>query len=150
MKVDYFTVPEITVSYKDNVKASERAIVRNSADAVKILSVAFEDCMEHHEEVYVLFMNRANRVLGISNVAKGGISGAFVDVKIILQTALKVSASALMLSHNHPSGSTIPSGEDISLTQKIQKGCEAIGIQLLDHVIMTGETYTSFADEGLI
>lgn len=150
MKVDYFTVPEITVSYKDNVKASERAVVRTSADAAKILSVAFEDCMEHHEEVFVLFLNRANRVLGISNVAKGGISGATVDVRIILQTALKVSASALMLSHNHPSGSTKPSGEDIIITGKIQKGCEAIGIQLVDHVIMTGETYMSFADEGLL
>jgi DNA repair protein RadC len=150
MKVDYFTIPEITVSYRDNVKASERAVVKNSSDAVKILSVAFEECMEHHEEVYVLYLNRANRVLGISNVAKGGISGTFVDARIILQTALKVSASAIMLSHNHPSGSTQPSGEDIKLTQKLQKGCEAVGIQLLDHVIMTGEAYTSFLDEGLL
>jgi DNA repair protein RadC len=150
MKVDYFTIPEIKVSYKDTVKASERAVVKSSADAAKILSIAFEDCMEHHEETYVLFLNRANRVLGISCVAKGGISGAFVDMRIILQTALKVSASAIMLSHNHPSGSTIPSSEDLSLTKTIKKGCEAVGIQLLDHVIMTSETYTSFADEGLL
>jgi DNA repair protein RadC len=112
MKVNYFTIPEITVSYKDNVKTSERAVVSSSRDAASILAVAFEECMEHHEEVYVLFLNRANRVLGISNVAKGGIAGAFIDVKIILQTALKVSASAIMLSHNHPSGSLKPSKED--------------------------------------
>jgi DNA repair protein RadC len=150
MKIDYFTVPEISVSYKDTVKASERAVVRCSADAAKILAVAFDGCMEHHEEVYVLFLNRAGRVLGISCVAKGGIDGAVVDVRIVLQTALKASASAVMLSHNHPSGSTVASSQDITLTQRIKDGCKAIGIQLLDHLIMTDETYMSFADEGLL
>jgi len=150
MKINYFKIPEITVSYKDNVKTSERAVINSSKDAVNILAVAFENCMEHHEEVYVLFLNRANRVLGISNVAKGGIAGAYIDVKIILQTALKVSASAIMLSHNHPSGSTKPSSDDLVMTHKIQRGCEAIGIKLLDHVIMTEENYCSFADEGLL
>jgi len=150
MKVNYFTIPEITVSYKDNVKSSERAVVRCSQDIAEIMAVAFEGCMEHHEEVNVLFMNRANRVLGISNVAKGGVFGAYVDVSIILQTALKVSASAIAVSHNHPSGSVIPSTEDLDMTRKIQKGCEAIGISFFDHVIMADEKYCSFADEGLI
>jgi DNA repair protein RadC len=150
MKVDYFNIPEITVSYKDNVKASERAVIKNSQDAAKIMAVALENCMEHHEEVYALFLNRANRVLGISRIAQGGISEAAVDIRIILQTALKVSASAVMLSHNHPSGSNRPSSQDIKQTKNIQAGCNAIGIQLLDHLIVTEETYTSFADEGLL
>ena len=150
MKVDYFTIPEITVSYKDNVKTSERAVIGSTEDAAKLFAVAFKDCMEHHEEVYVLFLNQANRVLGISNIAKGGIAGTFVDVKIILQIALKVSASAIMLSHNHPSGSIIPSSDDLVMTKAIQKGCKAVGIKLLDHVIMSEENYCSFADEGLL
>jgi DNA repair protein RadC len=150
MKVDYFTVPEITVSYKDNVKASERAVIKSSRDAADIMAVAFENCMEHHEEVYALFLNRANRVLGISRIAQGGISEAAVDIRIILQTALKVSASAVMLSHNHPSGSTRPSSQDRMLTRNIQAGCNAVGIQLIDHIIVTEESYTSMADEGLL
>jgi hypothetical protein len=150
MKVDYMTIPEITVSYKDNVKASERAVIKNSADAAKILAVAFEDCMEHHEEAYVLYMNRANRVLGISCISKGGLNGTVVDVRIILQTALKVSCSSIMLSHNHPSGSTHASREDICMTKAVKAGCEAVGIHLSDHIIMTDETYMSFADEGLL
>ena len=150
MKIDYFNIPEITVSFKDNVKSSERAVVKNSADAAKILAVAYKDCMEHHEEVYVLFLNRANRVLGISCIAKGGINETIVDIRIVLQTALKVSASAIMLSHNHPSGSSQPSSGDLALTKKIQLGCEAIGIQMIDHLIMTEESYMSFADEGLL
>ena len=150
MKVDYFTIPEITVSYKDTVKASERAIITSSSDAVKVFFVAFEHCVEHHEEVNVLYLNKSNRVLGISNVSKGGISGSFVDIKIILQTALKVSASSILLSHNHPSGSIKPSNDDLVLTEKIKKGCEAIDVKLFDHIIVTNEAFTSFADEGLL
>jgi len=150
MKVDYFTIPEITVTYKDTVKTSQRAVVTCPADGARIFEEACKECMEHHEEVYVLFLNRANRVLGISNVSKGGISSSVTDVRIILQTALKVSASSIMLGHNHPSGNTKPSGQDVAMTKEVQKGCEAIGIQLLDHVIMTAEGYTSFADSGLL
>jgi len=150
MKVDYFTIPEITVSFKDTVKASKRARITCSEDAAKILFVAFEGCMEHHEEVHVLYLNKANRVLGISNVSKGGISGSLVDVRIILQIALKVSSSSILLSHNHPSGSITPSNDDLVLTEKIRKGCEAIDVKLLDHIIVANETYTSFADEGIL
>jgi DNA repair protein RadC len=150
MKVDYFTIPEITVSYKDTVKPSERAVISCAADAAKIMGTALKDCMEHHEEVYVLFLNRRNRVLGISNIAKGGLSGALVDVRIILQTALKVSASGIIISHNHASGSITPSQEDLKMTQKIKTACELLEIKLLDHVIMTSEVYTSFAEEGLL
>ncbi len=150
MKTDYFNIPEITVSYKDNVKASERAVIRCSDDAAKILAHAFEGCLEHHEEMYVLFLNRANRLLGISCISKGGMSETSVDIRIILQTALKVHCCSLMVSHNHPSESILPSPQDINLTKNIKKGCEAIGIQLLDHLIITEGNYSSFADEGLL
>ena len=150
MKVNYFTISEITVSYKDRIKASERAVIKHSSDVAGIMAVACETCMEHHEEVHVLFLNCSNRVLGILNVARGGISGAIVDIRIILQTALKVSASAIVLAHNHPSGNINPSKKDIDLTQKLKSGCEAVGIKLFDHLIMTSETYTSLADEGLL
>jgi len=150
MKVDYFTIPEITVTFKDKVKASERAVIKNSSDIAGIMAVVCKDCMEHHEEAHVLFLNRSCRVMGILNIARGGIDGAVVDVRIILQTALKVSASAIALAHNHPSGNKNPSKEDIDLTNKIKTGCEVIGIKLIDHVIMTSETYTSLADEGIL
>ena len=70
--------------------------------------------------------------------------------KIILQTALKISASSVLVSHNHPSGSLKPSKEDLNMTEMIKTGCEAVDIKLLDHVIMTSERYTSFAEEGLL
>jgi len=146
MKVDYFTIPEITVSYKDRVKPSERFVVTTAADVVKIFAVAFQDCMQHHEEVNVLYLNRGNRVLGISNVAKGGTHSTVVDVKIILQTALKVSASFLIISHNHPSGNLMPSQQDLELTKTVKTGCELVGLKLLDHLIVNEETHYSFAE----
>jgi DNA repair protein RadC len=150
MKVDYFSIPEITVSYKDNVKASERFVVKCSEDASRIFAQAHKDCMEHHEEVNVLFLNRANRVLGISCIGKGGLDGSVVDIRIILQTALKANCSSVMLSHNHPSGSQKPSQQDITITQKLKEGCKTVGLLLLDHLIITNEGYISFADEGLL
>jgi len=150
MKVDYFTIPEITVSYKDTVKPSERFVIKTSTDTAKILEVAYRDCMQHHEEVHVLYLNTANRVLGISNIAKGGTNHTVVDVKIILQTALKVSASAIILSHNHPSGNLTPSKYDLEMTKMIMEGCKAVGLQLLDHVIMAEESYSSFADDNIL
>jgi DNA repair protein RadC len=73
-----------------------------------------------------------------------------VDVRIILQTALKVSASGIIISHNHCSGSIKPSQQDLELTQRIKNACEIFNIRLLDHVIMTSEVYTSFAEEGIL
>ena len=150
MKTDYFTIPEITVSFKDNVKTSERTVIKCSKDAASILAAAFENCMEHHEEVYALFLNRANRLIGISCIGKGGLNGTVVDIRIVLQTALKTNSSAVMLSHNHPSGSTRPSNQDLQVTKELKAGCEAIGIHLLDHLIVSEESYTSLADEGLL
>ena len=150
MKIDYLTIPEITVSYKDKVKASERAVITNASDAAKIMAVAFENCMQHHEEMYALFLNRANRVLGISRISQGGFNGTVIDIRIILQMALKVSATAVLISHNHPSGSLVASSEDIETTKRIKKGCEAVDIKLVDHLIITEDGYRSFIDEGLL
>lgn len=150
MKVDYFFIPEITVSYKDQVKASERFTVKSSLDASKVFAEVFKDCMQHHEEIYAMFLNRANRVLGILCVGKGGLNEVTVDTRIILQTALKANSSAIMICHNHPSGSAIPSRQDITLTEQLKSACKTVGLQLVDHLIITDETYTSFTDEGLL
>jgi DNA repair protein RadC len=150
MKVDYFNIPEIRVSYNDNVKTTERFQIKCTEDAVKILRIAFDECMQHHEEAYVIYMNRANRVLGISNISKCGISSTFVDIKIIMQTALKVHASSIIFSHNHTSSLLKPSQEDIRQTKKLKDACGLLDISLLDHIIMTEEDHYSFANEGML
>ena len=146
MKIDYFKVSEIKVSYTDKVKASERPQIGASKDAAHIFKHIFKDCIQHHEEFYVMLLNRGNKVLGVSCISKGGISGTVVDVKIILQLALKANASSLIVSHNHPSGNLTASAADV----KLKNACQLIDLSLLDHLIVTDESYLSFADDGLL
>jgi len=80
----------------------------------------------------------------------GGINGTVADTKIILSTALKCLCSAIILVHNHPSGSLKPSSNDIKLTKQLVKAASTVEISVLDHLIITFENYFSFADEGLI
>jgi len=148
MSIDYFKIPEISVSYKDKVKASDRFLVRTSFDIVKILKKAFKDCMQHHEESFAIFLNRANRVIGISSISKCGISETVVDIRIVMQIALKVCASGIVFSHNHPSGNLTPSDSDVNLTRILKEAGKLLNIRLIDHIIMTEEYHYSFADEG--
>ena len=150
MKTTEFTMPEITISYKDNVKASERVKILSSETSYSYLKPFYAECMEHHEESYVMFLNRANKASGVSLISKGGMAETVMDVKIILQTALKVHASGIILSHNHPSGNLCPSEPDKRITSKIKEACKCLDLVLLDHIILTDEHYYSFTDEGLI
>lgn len=143
MKTTEFTMPEITISYKDNVKASERVKILSSETSYSCLKPFYAECMEHHEESHVMFLNRANKALGVSLISKGGMAETVMDVKIILQTALKVHASGIVLSHNHPE-------PDKQITSKIKEACKVLDLHLLDHIILTEESYYSFTDEGLI
>lgn len=141
--------PQITVSYKD-ADASERIKIRSSEESYEVLKTVYEDCMQHHEECWAMYLNQANKVLGVSCISKNGINCTIVDIRIILQTALVSHASGIILSHNHPSGSTVASQQDNRLTSRLKMACEAIDIQLLDHIILTEDGYLSYADEGML
>ncbi len=103
-----------------------------------------------HEEFYVLLMSRSNQILKHVQISKGGVSGTVVDSKIVFKAAIEELASGIILCHNHPSGNLKPSQSDIDLTNKIQKAGQALDIQVFDHLIITNESYYSFADEGLM
>jgi DNA repair protein RadC len=144
-------VAEIQLLYKSNVKPSLRPKITSSRDAHQILKEYWnESSIDLFEEFKVLFTNRANKVLGILEVSSGGISGTVADPKLIFAGALKASASGMILAHNHPSGNLQPSQADIELTKKIKEGGRFLEIQVLDHIIITSESYYSFADEGLL
>ncbi|MBU0488738.1 MAG: DNA repair protein RadC [Bacteroidetes bacterium] len=107
-------------------------------------------CDLDHEEFHVLFLNRANRIIGSNKISSGGVEGTLVDIKIILKHAIEHLASSMILCHNHPSGRTKPSTSDIALTNKIKSAGNLLSVSLLDHIIISGNTYFSFGDEGLI
>ena len=150
MEINYFKIPEIKVTYSDKVRTTDRLQILNSNDLYKVFKLAFKDCMQHHEEAYVVYMNRAKRVMGISCISKCGIAGTVVDLRIIMQQALKANASCLAFCHNHPSSNLYPSQEDKELTKKLSAACKFLDINFVDHLIITEENYYSFANEGLI
>jgi DNA repair protein RadC len=141
---------EISINYKPLYKSSELKKISNSKDATDFLREVWSDRIQYVEEVYVLLLSRSNKIIGFVKISEGGTSGTVVDPKLIFQAALKTNASAIMLSHNHPSGNLKPSDTDIALTKQIIAAGKAIEIPVLDHIILTHEGYFSFADEGLM
>jgi len=142
-------IAEVQLTYSTNVRPSERAKITCSKDADSIFRQVFPG-LEHREYFYAMLLNRGNQVLGYYEVSKGGISGTVVDVKLILQAALKANASAIILAHNHPSGTLQASDADRKITQKIKTACTYLDIAVLDHLILTHFSYYSMADDGVL
>lgn len=138
---------EIQVSYK--FSSTCRNKITSSDKAFEIILNSWDkNTIELQEEFKVLLLNRANIVLGIYPLSKGGVSGTVVDVKLIFGVALKCNASGMILCHNHPSGNLKPSKQDIEITKKIKQCSELFEISLLDHLIISNFGYYSFSEEG--
>lgn len=103
-----------------------------------------------HEEFWVLFLDRANKIIDKYKFSQGGISGTVTDVRLILKKGIELLASSMILCHNHPSGNLSPSQADNQITQKISKGGAMLDIQVLDHLIIGNNLYFSYADQGLL
>lgn len=101
-----------------------------------------------HEEFWVLLLNQKNELICEYCVSKGGIHEAVIDIRLILKKALEVSAVSMILCHNHPSGSLIPSQQDIKTTQKIKQAAQLMDIKVLDHFIVSVQGYYSFFSNG--
>lgn len=103
-----------------------------------------------HEEFWVLYLNRSNKIISSERVSQGGLVATVVDVRILLKNALDRMATGLILCHNHPSGALRPSGQDDALTKKITEAGRLLDISVLDHVIIGQTGYYSYRDEGRI
>ena len=103
-----------------------------------------------HEEFWIVYLNNSNRILQKKQLSKGGITGTLVDVRLVLKNALEVGATGIILVHNHPSGTLVPSTADQQITQKLKNAAESIDIKVLDHLIITEKSYFSFADENIL
>ncbi|MFN5171143.1 MAG: RadC family protein [Cyclobacteriaceae bacterium] len=122
--------------------------ITGSKDAFELLRGDLMDLPK--EEFWVLLLNRANRVIAKRRISEGGVSGTVADPKIIYKFALEELASGVIVAHNHPSGNLSASQQDIELTRKLKEGGRMLEIQLLDHIIVAGTQYYSFADNGQI
>lgn len=126
----------------------EKPKITGSKDAYEILKADLLDMP--HEEFWILLLNRANRVITKKQVSQGGVAGTVADPKIIFKMALETLASGIILAHNHPSGNLTASQADIDLTRKLKEGGKLLDIHVLDHLIVAGQKYFSFADEGML
>lgn len=140
----------IYYEYIRRIQSRERKIdkVTRSLDAVDILRPHYLG--SEVEQFNVIYMNRANMVICVRNIGKGGLTACIADVRIILKQAIEVGASALILSHNHPSGNLRPSEQDNRITKTISEGAKLLDIVVMDHVILTETGYFSYSDEGLL
>ncbi|WP_433835670.1 JAB domain-containing protein [Flavobacterium anhuiense] len=144
-------VSEIELVYRSKVKNSERPHIKSSQDVYHLLNSSWDqDKIDYFEQFKILFLNHSFKVLGLYEMSSGGITGTIVDLRMIFSAALKANATNIMIAHNHPSGNTNPSEADKHMTAKIRQAGELLDIKLLDHLIITSETYYSFADEGAL
>lgn len=138
---------EIGRRRKDHVGIDKPKITSSSDAYHEIKSVLLD---KDHEEFWVLLLNRANKVVKKVQISQGGVAGTVADPKIIFKVALEELCSGIILAHNHPSGNLSASQADIDLTKKLKAGGQLLDIQVLDHLIIAGKKYLSFADEGML
>jgi DNA repair protein RadC len=142
-------ISEIQVSYS-NLNSKRQKIKDSQTSYNVFINYWSKSTIELQEEFKVLLLNRNNEVLGIYPLSKGGVSGTFVDVKLVFSVALKCNASSIIVAHNHPSGNLKPSEADKNLTEKLRVAGNYLDIKLLDHIIVTKNDYYSFADNGIL
>ena len=146
MNIDY-KVGEVKLSYKPKFKNQYK--VTCSEDAYKYLLSTYKKGTICYKEYFkVLFLNQATQVLGYTLISEGGLTETTADVRLIFQAALLTNSVALILVHNHPSGSMKPSRQDMEITKQVKEAARLMRITVLDHIILTDAGYYSFADEG--
>ena len=122
--------------------------ITDSKDIAEIFQPLLGDLP--HEEFWILFLNRSNRIISKMKLSQGGISGTVTDTRLIMKNAIEQLATGIALCHNHPSGNVNPSEADIQITNKIKESGKLLDIQLHDHLIISDKDYYSFADNGIL
>jgi DNA repair protein RadC len=141
---------ERIITVKESNAYFNKAKIQSSQDAYEYIKPFWSDDIEIYESFFILLLNRSNNTIGYAKISQGGITGTIVDKKIIAKYAIDTLASGIILAHNHPSGNEQPSDADQKITDDIKGVLNIIDVTLLDHIILTKDTFTSFADDGLL
>lgn len=133
---------------RKTIESTERRTITSSRIAYEEFIPMLSDL--NHEETWAILTDRSNKIVSRFKVSSGGISGTVVDIRLILREAVNKYASGIFLGHNHPSENCRPSPQDEQITKKLKEAARWMDIVLLDHIIVCGNRYFSFADEGII
>ena len=132
-----YKAAEVKLTYVTKNPTSNRIPIKSAEDAACLFFMVWDiTTIEHIEEVKMILLNRANQVLGVVHLSKGGLSGSIIDTRLILQYAIKANAHAVILAHNHPSGNLEASEADKNITKRVRDALELMEINLLDHLIL--------------
>lgn len=145
------TLAELQVRYKYEVCPSNFPNLKEAEDVYNYIidqKCFDDDTFDHTEQMIIILTNRAGKAIGWKVLSKGGIGGTVMDPLVVYQTALLANASRIILAHNHPSGSNMPSGADKRNTKTIVDGCKILGIDFGDHLIITRNGYFSMYNNG--
>ena len=141
---------EVELVYKNQSDIGLRPQIHKSSDAYDIMLKAWDqNKISFVEQVNILLLNRANRVLGLCRISTGGVSGTVIDPKLVFVADLKANASSIIIAHNHPSENTTPSQEDRNITKRLTEAGQLLEITLLDHLIVTPHQFYSFSDDAV-
>ncbi len=144
MEINTTHVREVKINYKSRKRVGET--LRSPADVSEVLRKVLPDNSREH--FIALYLDGSHSVVGYSIVATGAATSCQVHPREIFQPAVLLGAVSLIIAHNHPSGSLVPSTEDRSVTDNIGKAARLMGVRLLDHIIVTDKSYHSFQEEG--
>jgi len=131
---------------RSTTESNPRTIIHSAKDVVAIMAPSLVDLP--HEEMWLLLLNRANRVMETLKISQGGVNATVADNRLILKPAIEKLAAGIILVHNHPSGNVTPSVDDKQLTAKLKSAAALFDIALLDHIIVADGGYYSFAEKG--
>ena len=138
------------ISLKKDPTNFERVKITSSQDSADYIRQFYSDDIEIFESFFILLLNRQNKTIGYAKISQGGVAGTVVDSKIVLKYIVDTLASAVILCHNHPSGNLNPSTQDLEITKKLSQAANLVDSQVMDHIILTPDSFYSFADNGLI
>ena len=142
------TLPFLTL--KKEPSGFEKKILKDSEQTANFIKQFYFDDIGIFESFFLLCCDRQNKTIGYAKISQGGVSGTYVDNKIILKYVVDYLASSVVICHNHPSGTLKPSDSDKRITRDLQLLLKILDVTLLDHIILTEDNYFSFADEGLL
>jgi DNA repair protein RadC len=124
--------------------------IEDATDAAEFIKQFYQGDIEIYESFFLLLLNINNQTIGYAKISQGGVASTVVDVKIIAKYVVDSLATGIILAHNHPSGNLNPSSSDISITSKVKEAMKLFDVQVVDHIIVTADSFYSFANNGLM
>ena len=148
MESTVYTIREFSISARE--KNVSMGYIKSPVASAEFARTLYSDNINVFESFYAIFLSKSCEIIGTALISTGGVSSVVVDNRIIAHIAVKCLAASVVVVHNHPSGSLKPSDADKNLTHDLKKGLEFLGIDLLDHIILTETSYFSFAEDGIL